>query len=279
METSSNQIQDASARQDAEAGPQPDLARPSPSKDGIDLDVYLDVPARQRVLIVDDDPDTVTLLKLALQSAGMDVIGALDGYEALRQYSDAQPDVVLLDLMMPEMDGFETLRLMRQMQDIPILIISAKATKEDIVRGLNAGGDDYLPKPFHPDEVVARVRAVLRRARVVKSASQLVFPKVDLTIDFEAREVTMNDTPIQFTPKPFAVLEVLARNAPRPVSHERIADEVWGEDSPQVRKRIKHTILLIRRYLGDREDKPRLILNRPAFGYQLRTEPDGVNDA
>jgi DNA-binding response OmpR family regulator len=279
METSSSKTRDASARQGAEAGQQPDLARASPSKNGIDLDVYLDVPARQRVLIVDDDSDTVTLLKLTLQNAGMDVIGALDGYEAVRKCSDAQPDVVLLDLMMPDMDGFETLRMIRQMQDVPIVIVSAKATKEDIVKGLNAGCDDYIPKPIHLDEVVARVKAVLRRAKTVKSASLLVFPKVDLAIDFEAREVTMKDTPIQFTPKPFAVLEVLARNAPRPVSHERIADEVWGEDSPQVRKRIKHTILLIRRNLGDHHDKPRLIINRPAFGYQLRTEPDAVDDA
>jgi DNA-binding response OmpR family regulator len=278
METSADQVMDASAERGAEAQLEGE-AVPSPrTRDGYDLDIFLNAQSRQRALIVDDDSDTVNLLKMTLQQAGMDVMGALDGFEAVRKLSDAQPDIVLLDLMMPELDGLETLRMMRQTHDVPIVIVSAKASKEDIVEGLNAGGDDYVPKPFHPGEVVARVNAVLRRAKPVESGARLAFPKANLAIDFETREVLIDDTSIQFTPKTFAVLEVLARNAPRPVSHQQIAEEVWGEDSPKIRKRIKYTILLIRRKLGDRADKPRLVLNRPAFGYQLRTEPDEEND-
>ena len=274
METSADQVLDASAERGAEAQLEGE-AVPSPkTRDGYDLDIFLNAQSRQRALIVDDDSDTVNLLKMTLQQAGMDVMGALDGFEAIRKLSDAQPDIVLLDLMMPELDGLETLRMMRQTHDVPIVIVSAKASKEDIVEGLNAGGDDYVPKPFHPGEVVARVNAVLRRAKPAESGARLAFPKANLAIDFETREVLIDDTSIQFTPKTFAVLEVLARNAPRPVSHQQIAEEVWGEDSPKIRKRIKYTILLIRRKLGDRADKPRLVLNRPAFGYQLRTEPD-----
>jgi DNA-binding response OmpR family regulator len=279
METSAERILDIGSGQRAEAQLAPNMLRSSRVENGFDLDALLDVHPRQRALIVDDDSDTVTLLKLALQRAGMDVLGALDGYEAVRKFSDAQPDIVLLDLMMPEMDGFETLRMLRQIQDVPIVIVSARASKEDIVKGLEAGGDDYVPKPFHPGEVVARVNAVLRRAKPLDSGSRLVFPKANLAIDFGTREVVMQGTPIQFTPKTFAVLEVLARNAPRPVSHQEIAEEVWGEDTAKVRKRIKYTILLIRRKLGDNEDKPRLILNRPAFGYQLQTETEAENGA
>jgi DNA-binding response OmpR family regulator len=278
METSADQVLDASAERGAEAQLEGE-AVPSPrTRDGYDLDIFLNAQSRQRALIVDDDSDTVNLLKMTLQQAGMDVMGALDGFEAVRKLSDAQPDIVLLDLMMPELDGLETLRMMRQTHDVPIVIVSAKASKEDIVEGLNAGGDDYVPKPFHPGEVVARVNAVLRRAKPAESGARLAFPKANLAIDFETREVLIDDTSIQFTPKTFAVLEVLARNAPRPVSHQQIAEEVWGEDTPKIRKRIKYTILLIRRKLGDRADKPRLVLNRPAFGYQLRTEPDEEND-
>lgn len=279
METSADQVIDAGVRPGVDARLQPDADQPSRLRNGFDLDIFLDVHSRQRALIIDDDSDTVQLLKLALQRAGMDVLGALDGYEAVRKFTDAQPDVVLLDLMMPELDGLETLRMLRQVHDVPIVIVSAKATKEDIVRGLDAGGDDYVPKPFHPAEVVARVNAVLRRAKPTAMGSRLVFPKANLAIDLETREVTVDGTPIQFTPKTFAVLEVLARHAPRPVSHQQIAEEVWGEDTPQVRKRIKYTILLIRRSLGDQVEKPRMVLNRPAFGYQLNTEPDDANDA
>jgi DNA-binding response OmpR family regulator len=181
--------------------------------------------------------------------------------------------------MMPDMDGWETLRMLRQIRDIPVVIVSAKDGKEDIVKGLNAGGDDYVAKPFHLDEVVARVQAVLRRSKQDDVVNRRVFPEVGLTVDYETREVIMNDATIQFTPKTFAVLKVLTQNAPRPVSHKQIAEEVWGEDTPQVRKRIKYTILLIRRKLGDQNDKPNLILNRPAFGYQLNTQPHSAYES
>ncbi len=277
MESSADRVLDANAERVPDTQLQGDAVASPRTRNGYDLDVFLDVQSRQRALIVDDDSDTVQLLKMTLQQAGIDVMGALDGYEAIRKLSDAHPDIVLLDLMMPELDGLETLRMMRRVHNVPIVIVSAKATKEDIVEGLNAGGDDYVPKPFHPGEVVARVNAVLRRTKPAESGSRIAFPKANLAIDFETREVIIDGNSIQFTPKTFAVLEVLARNAPRPVSHKQIAEEVWGEDTPKIRKRIKYTILLIRRKLGDRADRPRLVLNRPAFGYQLQTEPDAEN--
>ncbi|MGD8814855.1 MAG: response regulator transcription factor [Anaerolineales bacterium] len=279
METGIDQAFYFDSESGAAASLQTNTSPASTTRNGYDLDVYLNVPSRQRALIVDDDSDTVRLLKLALQKAGLDVMGALDGFEAVRKCTDTHPDIVLLDLMMPDMDGWETLRMLRQIRDIPVVIVSAKDGKEDIVKGLNAGGDDYVAKPFHLDEVVARVQAVLRRSKQDDVVNRRVFPEVGLTVDYETREVIMNDATIQFTPKTFAVLKVLTQNAPRPVSHKQIAEEVWGEDTPQVRKRIKYTILLIRRKLGDQNDKPNLILNRPAFGYQLNTQPHSAYES
>jgi two-component system response regulator ResD len=278
MEIHTDQAQDLDARSGVAAGLHQNAPSSPTTNNGFDLDAYLDVPSRRRALIVDDDSDTVKLLKLALQKAGFDVMGALDGFEAVRKCADTQPDIILLDLMMPDLDGWETLRMLRQIQDIPVVIVSAKDTKDDIVKGLNAGGDDYVAKPFHLEEIIARVHAVLRRASKEEDANRRVFPEVGLTIDFDTREVVLNDNTIQFTPKTFAVLEVLAKYAPRPVSHEQIAEQVWGEDSSSVRKRIKYTILLIRRKLSDDDNKSDLILNRPAFGYQLNTEPHVIHE-
>jgi DNA-binding response OmpR family regulator len=277
MEIHTGQARSSNMPSGVAAGLQTSAPSSPMTQDGFDLDAYLDMPSRPLALIVDDDSDTVKILKITLQKAGFDVMSALDGFEAVRKCADTRPDIILLDLMMPDLDGWETLRMLRQIQDTPVVIVSAKGAKEDIIKGLNAGGDDYVSKPFHLDEIVARVHAVLRRARKEEESNRRVFPEVGLTIDFDTREVTMNDTTISFTPKTFAVLEVLAKNAPRPVSHEQIAEEVWGEDTPSVRKRIKYTILLIRRKLSDDDERPSLILNRPAFGYQLNTEPDVVH--
>ena len=122
-------------------------------------------------------PDTIMLLKNILRMAGFDVLSAMDGQEALRKYKDLSPDIVLLDLMMPDMDGWETLRYLREMSDVPVIIISAISAKDDIVRALKTGVDDYLTKPFFNAEVVARIQAVMRRAGKAHPITRLVFPK------------------------------------------------------------------------------------------------------
>src|SRR5512140_2033064 len=130
---------------------------------GADLDeVY--ASNRKRILVVEDEPDTVLLLKHMLRGAGYNVLGATSGQEALKKFSEVKPNLVLLDLMMPGMDGWETYRYLRQMSDVPVMILSAIASKDEVVRALRAGVDDYLTKPFVNAEVVARVEAILRRA-------------------------------------------------------------------------------------------------------------------
>ncbi len=238
---------------------------------GRDLDEM--TTERQRVLVVEDEPDTVLLLKNILRMGGYDVLSASNGQEALKKYKDHVPDIILLDLMMPEMDGWETLRYLREMSDVPVIIISALGAKEDIVRALKIGVDDYLTKPFFNAEVLARIQAVMRRSGKLHPITRLVFPKIDLTIDFTAQEVIYFDETIHLTPKEFAVLSVLAKNAPSIVSYPIISNTVWGEDSEDARKRTKYLVYLLRRKFDSIRANLDFILNIDRLGYKLQTEP------
>jgi DNA-binding response OmpR family regulator len=237
---------------------------------GVDLDeVY--ASERHSVLVVEDEPDTVMLLKHILRSAGFNVMGAMSGSEALKKCAEIRPDLIMLDLMMPDMDGWETYRYLRQMCDVPVIVISAVGDKEDIVRALRLGIDDYLTKPFFNAEVVARAQAVLRRYGKAEDVSRLVFPEVDLVIDFQTQKVTLRDQSVQLTNKEFAVLAVLARNAPEVVNYQTIAQQVWGMDTPDVRKRIKYLVYIIRRKFQSLDTDHELIANVDRLGYKMNT--------
>ena len=227
---------------------------------------------RQRVLVVEDEPDTLLRLKNILRMAGFDVLSAMNGQDGLRKYKDLTPDIVLLDLMMPEMDGWETLRYLREMSDVPVIIISAIGSKEDIVRALKTGVDDYLVKPFFNAEVVARIQAVMRRAGKQHPLTRLVYPKIQLTIDLTSQEVTYHGTLIHLTPKEFAVLTVLAKQAPAIVGYNKISTAVWGEDSEDARKRTKYLIYLLRRKFETIFTGYDIIQNIDRLGYKLQTE-------
>ncbi len=183
-----------------------------------------------------------------------------------------KPDLVLLDIMMPEMDGWEILNHLRQMTDVPVIVISALASKNEIVKGLSNGVDDYVTKPFYNAEVVARVKAVLRRSGKPQEVSRLVFPQVNLIVDLMSQEVTLNSKEIRLTPKEFSVLSVLAKHAPAIVSYQTISQAVWGEDSSDVRKRTKYLVYLLRRKFEKAEPGSNLILNVDRLGYKLQTE-------
>lgn len=248
--------------------PETDTTVPAPG--GVDLDeVY--ASERRSVLVIEDEPDTVVLLKHILRSAGFNVMGALSGNEALKKCAEIRPDLVMLDLMMPEMDGWETYRYLRQMCDVPVIVISAVGNKEDVVKALKMGVDDYLTKPFFNAEVVARAQAVLRRYGKAEDVSRLVFPEIDLVIDFQTQKVTLNDQSVQLTNKEFAVLAVLARNAPEVVNYQSIAQQVWGMDTPDVRKRIKYLVYIIRRKFQTLDSERELIANVDRLGYKLNT--------
>jgi DNA-binding response OmpR family regulator len=237
---------------------------------GIDLD---EVDAdRQRVLVVEDEMDTIFLLKQILRIAGFNVMSASSGQEALKKIIDHKPDLVLLDLMMPEMDGWETLAHLRQMTDVPVIIVSAISAKSEIVRGLTTGVDDYVTKPFYNAEIVARVKAVLRRSGRPQEVSRLVFPQVNLVVDLMAQEVNYHSHEIRLTPKEFSVLSILAKHSPAIVSYQAISQAVWGEDSADVRKRTKYLVYLLRRKFDKVIAEGNLILNVDRLGYKLQTE-------
>lgn len=235
---------------------------------GVDLDeVY--ASERHSVLVIEDEPDTVVLLKHILRSAGYNVMGALSGSEALKKCAEIRPDLIMLDLMMPDMDGWETYRHLRQMTDTPVIVISAIGNKEEVVKTLRMGVDDFLTKPFFNAEVIARAQAVLRRYGKAEEVSRLVFPEVDLVIDFQTQKVTLREQSVQLTNKEFAVLAVLARSAPDVVNYQTIAQQVWGMDTPDVRKRIKYLVYIIRRKFQSLDSERELISNVDRLGYKM----------
>jgi two-component system KDP operon response regulator KdpE len=239
------------------------------SQKGMDLDTIQSRPSARRALIIDDDPDTVDLIKIIFRNAGMDVVGAFSGKEAIQKCSDSIPSVILLDLMMPDMDGWETFHSIRQMTDVPVIVVSADTKKENVVKGLNIGFDDYVTKPFFPPELVARVNTVLRRASGAAPLTKRVYPEIELTIDFETHEVQLRSEDIHLSSREFALLEVLAVKAPRLVRYEEIATKIWDSDNYKVRNRIKYLIYLLRQKVELDPNDPQLIINREGLGYQL----------
>lgn len=238
---------------------------------GIDLD-QIEASERQTVLVVEDDLDTIYLLKQILRLAGFNVMSSATGREAIKKLTDYSVDLVLLDIMMPQMDGWEILEEMRTIKNIPVIVISALSSKEDVVNGLHRGVDDYISKPFYNTEVSERVKAVLRRAHMPQEVSRLVFHDINLVVDLISQEVVLHEKKIRLTPKEFAVLSLLARNAPSVVSYDIIGETVWGEDSPEVRRRTKYLVYLLRRKFEKVNSGKNFILNFDRLGYKLQTD-------
>lgn len=238
---------------------------------GVDLD-QVDGQERQRILVIDDEADTSYLLKQILRIAGYNVLSAANGAEAIKKTMEYSPNLILLDIMMPEMDGWETFEYLKRMTNVPVIVVSALTSKDHIVDGLRQGIDDYIPKPFYNAEVIERVNAVLRRTNRPQEITRLVFPSVGLTIDLINQEVELLGNSIRLTPKEFSVLSALAKNAPAIVPYEKISHLVWGEDSADVRKRTKYLIYLLRQKFDKISSGSQLILNVDRLGYKLQTE-------
>jgi DNA-binding response OmpR family regulator len=244
------------------------------SSKGIDLDVLDGPNPRKRALIVDDEGESVNLLKFILTNAGMDVTGAPSGYAALEKVPRVWPDIILLDLMMPGMDGVETYRRLRKVTSAPVIIVSAKNRKEDVISGLQIGADDYITKPFHPGELVARIQSIIKHHPAERPKTVLDFPAIALNMDLETRDVTIRGKTFSLPSREFQILSALARQASRWVSHESLAREVWGMDDIRTTRRIKYLIFLLRQKLEEVPSHPRLILSREGLGYKLDVQGD-----
>lgn len=239
---------------------------------GLDLDKVRQRQYRPLVLVVDDDLDSVELIKTILRKAGMNVIGANDGYTAIEKMANQKPDAILLDIMMPALDGWDTFRRVRRISNVPVIFVSALSTNDNVVEGLNEGVDDYVTKPFHPPELVARVRSVLRRARPNQQSKMYAFPRVELTIEPETHHVTLRGQAIDLSPNEFELLKQLAEQAPRPATYQQISVAIWPDNSEDQRDRIKYLVHQLRQKLEINPSSPSLILTKTSVGYLLATD-------
>lgn len=220
------------------------------------------------ILLIDDDPTLLELLSGHLQTAGYRALAAGDGPSGLRLAATAQPDLVVLDVMMPGMDGWEVCERLREMSHRPVIMLTAKAEELDKLRGFRLGVDDYVTKPFSFAEVVARVGAVLARAVHQPPATRRV-TSGDLTIDFDQRRVTVAGRPAELTPTEFRLLDTLARRAGRPVATEQLLQEAWGAAYAGEIEHVKHVIWALRRKIEADPGDPKHILTERGFGYRF----------
>jgi two-component system, OmpR family, response regulator MprA len=222
-----------------------------------------------RVLIVEDDEAIADVLRRTLRQEGHEVRSSVDGVDALRAAEEFIPDLVILDLGLPGLDGVEVCRRLRDESDVPILILTARSDLGDRVEGLDSGADDYLVKPFERQELLARMRALMRRRPPRGSAALVVG---DLLLNPDTREVSRGDRQIELTNREFELLEYLMRNERLVVSRERLLEEVWDYDPMAMTNTIDVFISNLRRKL-EQGDEPRLLHTKRGAGYVLRAAP------
>ncbi|MFP4703809.1 MAG: response regulator [Spirochaetota bacterium] len=231
-------------------------------------------PSAKRILVVDDDPKTVELVKLYLSRDGHTVETAFDGPTALRRAREHTPDLLVLDIMLPGLDGIELCKRLRNESDVLILMLTARADGEDIVRGLEAGADDYMVKPFSPRELAARSRAVLRRLPQdyhLRGAARVTCEA--LTVDFERHEVTVAGKPCRLTPVEFRLLGILLREPGRVFSREQLVERLFGYDYDGLERSIDVHILRLRAKVEPDRAKPRFIRTVYGAGYTFGPAP------
>lgn len=220
------------------------------------------------ILVVDDDQNILDFLRPKLKGAGYNVLTASNGVEALEQVKDQEPDLLVLDMMMPEKDGLETLKEIRDFSAVPVIVLSARGADTDKIKGLELGADDYLSKPFNPDELLARIRALRRRfepAEARKTLRTLSFGA--LTIDFEKRVVIAGGEEKYLTNIEWLLLGELAHNAGRLVTYSYLLSRVWGAEYRDDVQLVRSWVSRLRHKLEKDPDNPRLIRNLPKAGY------------
>ncbi|GAC1566640.1 MAG: response regulator transcription factor [Ktedonobacteraceae bacterium] len=236
------------------------------------------MPARKTtILTADDDPQLLRLMTRNLQLEGYDVLSASDGQQALEQIESKMPDLVLLDVMMPRMDGFTVCQRVREFSSVPIIIVTARGQDQDKVRGLDLGADDYLTKPFSVDELLARVRAVLRRSQfsAKDNAQELQATAItgDLTIGYAQHLVMKAGKEVPLTPTEYSIISYLAQNTGRVVTQDLLLEHVWGWEYLGESHMLQVNINRLRRKLEDDVSQPRYILTKIGIGYSLASLP------
>ena len=227
-----------------------------------------------RVLVIEDEPQMRRFLRATLTSYGFEVREATTAADGMTMAAQQPPDLVLLDLGLPDQDGLEVVRRLREWSELPILVLSARGRDEDKVRALDLGADDYLTKPFGTGELLARIRVALRHAaRVAPGRTDTALTFGTITIDPHKREVRRGGQEVHLTPLEYRLLLLLARNAGRVLTHRQILREVWGPGHATQTEYLRVYMLQLRRKLEEVPAQPRLILTEPGVGYRIR-EPD-----
>ncbi len=221
-----------------------------------------------RILLIDDDEDLLKLLEAGLRKEGLEVVKARDGKEALRQAYEHHPDIVLLDIMLPGMDGHEICRRLREVSDAPIIMLTALSTEAQIIKGLSLGADDYITKPFRMGELTARVQAALRRSR--GSAGRPTAVTVgELQVDFARHRVAARGKEIDLSPTEFQLLSYLVRHSGEVIPHRTLLTEVWGPEYAQELKYLHLYVCCLRRKIEEDPAHPRILKTDRGFGYYM----------
>jgi DNA-binding response OmpR family regulator len=225
--------------------------------------------SKQTILVVDDEADIRVLLTELLGRAGYDVLEATDGQEALRTLFATPPDLVILDVSMPKLDGWETLERMREVTEVPVVMLTARGEELERVRGLQAGADDYITKPFGRQELLARVEALLRRARAREPVRER-YQDDFVEIDYANRAVRVQGRDVRLTPLEFRLLSTFVENPNQVLSKEQLLESVWGDRRGVLGEQVKIYVGYLRRKLGVGEDGP--IETARGFGYRYRRD-------
>lgn len=220
------------------------------------------------ILIVDDEPQILRVMRASLPARGFDVRTATSGEQALEEVERHMPDLIVLDLVMPGITGLEVCRRIRKSSQVPIIVLSAKGSERDKVVALEYGADDYMTKPFGMNELIARIRAVLRRTAPPEETA--VLEASGITIDTESRTVTVRRSEVRLTPKEYEVLKFLVSNAGRVVEHRALLKAVWGWQSAEQTEYLRVIVNQLRRKIEEDPDTPKLILTVPWVGYKLQ---------
>ena len=232
---------------------------------------------RPKILVVDDEPEAVELVEFNLKAAGFDVLTAADGAEALKKAHAALPGLVVLDLMLPEVDGLEVCKMLRRdpaTATIPIVMVTAKAAEIDRILGLELGADDYITKPFKLRELTARLHAVLRRTQIQAATEPKVLEIGNLKIDLNGRLFWRDDEEIHLSPKEFDLLAFMMKNAGFPLTHLKLLRTIWGPEYGGELEYLRSYVRMLRKKIETDPENPQYILTEPWLGYRFRDAAD-----
>jgi len=227
------------------------------------------------ILVIEDEPQMQRFLRIVLQGQGYSFIEAQTGQEGLVQAATRSPDIILLDLGLPDIDGLEVTRRLREWSDIPIIVLSAREQEQDKIKALDAGADDYLTKPFGAGELLARIRVAIRHKVMQQSSTgEPVFILDNLRVDMSQRQVFLNEQEVHLTPIEYKLLTILIQSAGKVVTHSQLLKEVWGPSYSKETQYLRVYMTQLRHKLESDPARPRFLINEPGIGYRLKIDPE-----